>query len=191
MKTLFLTCLFCFLAFSGYSEKRICLNAIYLCLEGSQEPQERDAIKQRVQAHRIAFFTERLALTPAEAERFWPLYNTYRNEHERLTAEFVQQTRRRRGNSGQSEFDVSNLSDAEARRLVNDRAKKIDLERKFHNDLTRLFSPQRVLAFYDAERSFQRELINTRNQVGGRVIIMGTDVRSREGRERGGQNNNP
>ena len=191
MKTLFLTCLFCFLAFSGYSEKRICLNAIYLCLEGSQEPQERDAIKQRVQAHRIAFFTERLALTPAEAERFWPLYNTYRNEHERLTAEFVQQTRRRRGNSGQSEFDVSNLSDAEARRLVNDRAKKIDLERKFHNDLTRLFSPQRVLAFYDAERSFQRELINTRNQEGGRVIIMGTDVRSREGRERGGQNNNP
>jgi len=190
MKTSFLICLFCFLAFSGYSEKRTCLNAINFCLEEAlQEPQEREAIKQRVQAHRIAFFTERLALTPAEAERFWPLYNTYRNEHERLTSEFVQKTRRRRGNNESYVFDVSNMSDAEARKLVNDRAKLIDLDRKFHNDLTKLFSPQRVLAFYDAERSFQRELINTRNQEGGRVIIMGTDIRGREGRERRGPNN--
>jgi len=190
MKTSFFICLFSLLAFFGYSENRICLNAIDLCLEKAPQ-EEREAVKQRVQAHRVAFFTERLALTPAEAERFWPLYNTYRNEHERLTTEFIQKTRRRRGNSGQSEFDVSNLTDAEARKLVNDRAKKIDLEKKFHNDLTKLFSPQRVLAFYDAERSFQRELINTRNHEGARVVIMGTNTtRGRETHERRPQNNN-
>jgi len=187
MKTSFLICLFSFLAFFGYAEKRSGINAKDLCLE--QSPQEREDLKQKIQAHRVAFFTEKLALTPAEAEKFWPLFNTYQNERDRLTSEFVQKTRRRRGSNEPYVFDVSNLSDAEARKLVNDRAKLIDLERKFHNDLTKLFSPQRVLAFYDAERSFQRELINTRHQGEGRAIIIGTDVRSREGRERRGPNN--
>ena len=162
MKISIFICLFSFLAFSGYSEKHTCMKYTEVCLQ--DPPQDRDALKQRVQAHRVAFFTEKLTLTPAEAERFWPLYNTYHNERDKLTSEFVQKTRQRRGSGGESEFDVSNLSDAEARKLVNDRAKIIELDRKFHNDLTRFFSPQRVLMFYDAERSFQRELINIRNQ---------------------------
>jgi hypothetical protein len=30
---------------------------------------------------KIAFFTKRLNLTPGETEKFWPLYNEYRNEN--------------------------------------------------------------------------------------------------------------
>ena len=34
--------------------------------------------KEKLKAHKIAFITDRLQLTPAEAEKFWPVYN----EHE-------------------------------------------------------------------------------------------------------------
>jgi len=32
---------------------------------------------EKLTAYKIAFFTQRLNLTPAEAEKFWPLYNDY------------------------------------------------------------------------------------------------------------------
>ena len=31
--------------------------------------------KEKLKAHKIAYITERLQLTPAEAEKFWPVYN--------------------------------------------------------------------------------------------------------------------
>lgn len=37
--------------------------------------QERKAEREAVQAQKIAFITQEVGLTPAEAEKFWPLYN--------------------------------------------------------------------------------------------------------------------
>jgi Spy/CpxP family protein refolding chaperone len=41
----------------------------------------------KIQAQRVAFFTERLNLTPAEAEKFWPIYNEYDAKRAKLNAE--------------------------------------------------------------------------------------------------------
>jgi hypothetical protein len=186
MKTLLSVCLFSFFAIFGYAQKHSCPNVKEVCAEQQppqqsqeratarqQTPQEREAFRQKIQAHKIAYFTERLSLTPAEAEKFWSLYNTYQDEREKLLNEFVQKTRVKKGSG--SEFDVSKLSDAEARKLVNDRALVIGLERKFHHDLCKLFSdPKRVLTFYDTERGFQRVLIDQHSTVGASVVVGGS-----------------
>ncbi len=44
--------------------------------QGRQERSHQD-MKEMVQAKKIAFFTEYLDLTPSEAEKFWPLYNSF------------------------------------------------------------------------------------------------------------------
>jgi hypothetical protein len=162
MKPAFFICLFSFLAFFGYSETHI--NATD---SPKDTPHERQAFRQRMQTQRVAYFTEKMSLTPAEAEKFWPIYNNYYNERENLRNEFIQKTHKKNDSGERSEFDVSNLSDADAKKLVANEAKRIEMELKLHNELTNLFSPQRVLAFYDAERSFQRELMNTRNRRDG------------------------
>ena len=41
----------------------------------------------KIQAQRVAFFTERLNLKPAEAEKFWPVYNEYDAKRAKLNAE--------------------------------------------------------------------------------------------------------
>jgi len=41
----------------------------------------------KIQAQRVAFFTEKLNLTPAEAEKFWPVYNEYDAKRAKLNAE--------------------------------------------------------------------------------------------------------
>jgi hypothetical protein len=35
--------------------------------------------QEKIQALKIAFITQKLKLTPAEAEKFWPVYNQYNN----------------------------------------------------------------------------------------------------------------
>ena len=49
--------------------------------------QDNDDNINKIQAQRAAFFTERLSLTPAEAEKFWPVYNEYDAKRARLNAE--------------------------------------------------------------------------------------------------------
>jgi hypothetical protein len=159
MKTFLFTCLLSCLAFFGYAETQANVTDSL-----KENPRERQTFRQRMHAQRVAFFTERMGLTPAEAERFWPLYNRYHNEREKLLNEFLQKTHVKRDSVERGEFDISKLSDADARRLVANEGRRIELERKFHQDLTKIFPPQRVLAFYDAERSFQRELMQTRHR---------------------------
>jgi hypothetical protein len=37
---------------------------------------------EKIQTLKIAFITQKLQLTPDEAEKFWPIYNQYDNEME-------------------------------------------------------------------------------------------------------------
>ena len=41
--------------------------------------QDRDSWRERIRSERVAFITEELSLTPAEAEKFWPVYNEFRD----------------------------------------------------------------------------------------------------------------
>ena len=40
--------------------------------------------QEKMEAFKIAFFTEKLQLTPDESKVFWPLYNQFENEREAL-----------------------------------------------------------------------------------------------------------
>ena len=130
-------------------------------LTEAERQQDREAFRQKVQAHKVAYFTDKLSLTPEEAQKFWPIYNAYFSQREQLMNIFIQTTHC--CDCRQIDtciFDISRLTDVEIRKLVDDRAKLIDLDKKFLNDLRAMFSPQRVLIYYNTEREFQRELID-------------------------------
>ena len=42
---------------------------------------------EKLTAYKIAFFTKNLDLTPAEAEKFWPVYNDYSARKSKLQAD--------------------------------------------------------------------------------------------------------
>ena len=49
------------------------------------DPDERS---EKVQAIRVAVFTQVLDLTPEEAQNFWPLYNAFLDQRESLQKQF-------------------------------------------------------------------------------------------------------
>lgn len=50
------------------------LNISYFCYA------QGEARRNKIEAIQIAYLTKELALTPDEAEKFWPVYNEYRGE---------------------------------------------------------------------------------------------------------------
>ena len=53
----------------------ILLNINYFCYVQAQE-----ANSKRIDSLQVAYFTEKLILTPEESTEFWPIYNNYKNE---------------------------------------------------------------------------------------------------------------
>lgn len=65
----------------------LALISIGLANNGNAQDNNDNINISKIQAQRVAFFTEQLNLTPAEAEKFWPVYNEYDVKRAKLTSE--------------------------------------------------------------------------------------------------------
>ncbi len=118
----------------------------------SQEEDDNRDRWERYRAEKVSFLTNKLDLTPEEAEKFWPVYN----EMEKERGE-VQRERRR------LERDVleatENLSDKEIIKLTRDFAgnmeKECHLGTKYNEQFLKILPPQKVLTLYKAENEFR------------------------------------
>ena len=59
-------------------------------LQGTAQPHQRkQEHREKIRAHKIGFLTEKLDLSPEEAQKFWPLYNELEAERQSLQEEFI------------------------------------------------------------------------------------------------------
>lgn len=109
-----------------------------------------DARLERVQAQRIAYITNRLQLSPTEAAKFWPLFNEYERER--------RQMRRQR-----SAKPVAELSEAEARRLIEDELERetrlLALRKRYYEQFLRVLPARKIALLPVADREFKRDLL--------------------------------
>ncbi len=57
--------------------KQINITCVFLITGFIAMAQPRTEDRQKIEAMKVAFITEQLSLTPAEAEKFWPVYNQF------------------------------------------------------------------------------------------------------------------
>src|SRR5665647_2408453 len=68
--------------------------------------------RQRIDAQKVAFFTDQLQLTPDEARIFWPIYNQYNTQKEELNQDFMRGNQKYINNADAvSDKDASDLAD--------------------------------------------------------------------------------
>jgi hypothetical protein len=90
---------------------------------------------EKIQELKIAFITQKLQLTSAEAEKFWPVYNSYDNEIKQLRA-------------SNKNGDV----------LENEQ-KLLDIRKKYKPSFEQILGAQRANEVYNAEREYRNVLI--------------------------------
>lgn len=112
--------------------------------------------REKVEAMKIGFLTERLELSPEEAQVFWPVYNQYQDELEK-----VRLTRKDYISAARKGMD--DLSDKEIEKLVDSelafRQSELDLQKKYHGQFKKVLPIKKVAKLYRAEEDFKRKLL--------------------------------
>lgn len=121
-----------------------------------EEPVIKDPkAQEKIKAARIAFITERLGLTPDEAEKFWPVYREFSLKREGLR----QQYRDNRKNPDPNKTVEQNEKDALDLGL-NLKQNELDLEKEYSGKLLNVVPAQKVMALRKAENDFRKILID-------------------------------
>lgn len=112
-------------------------------------------MRERIKAQKVAFITERIELTPKEAQKFWPIYNAYEEQLEPL--------RRNGFKAIIKALRDGTLSDSEAQKALdnhlNFEAKKLEAKRQLITDLKGVISPQKIIRLKIAEDAFNKKLL--------------------------------
>lgn len=111
---------------------------------------------QRVRAMKVAFITERMNLTPEEAEKFWPLQKAFEAEQRKIRENF------------QPERDLSSLSEAEIERQLNNIFEMEEqitrLKKEYFAKFKRVLPVRKLALYYRAETEFNKGLIRSLQQ---------------------------
>lgn len=122
-----------------------------------QEKTDKQDLKaqEKIKAARIAFITERLGLTPDEAEKFWPVYREFSLKRQELRKQFKEQRKNPDPNKTieQNEKDALDLG-------LKLKQQELDLEKEYSGKLLKAVPAQKVMALRKAEDDFRRLLID-------------------------------
>ena len=111
------------------------------------QPERRE---ERIKAYRVAVFTEKLNLSPEEAQSFWPIYNEYTDKRDALIDQF------------KPGKPVSDMSEAEMEtqlaRYFERQQKEIDLEKEMVVKMRKFLPLKKVVRIPQAERDFREAI---------------------------------
>jgi hypothetical protein len=85
----------------------------------------------KLEAYRIAYFTNRLKLTPEEAQRFWPIFNKY-----------------------ESEIRTNRIQSRQATEIEREE-KEIQIRKKYFEQFTQVLNKDRADRVFKVDREFR------------------------------------
>lgn len=108
--------------------------------------------REKYESARVAFITNRLELKSDQAEKFWPIFNKYNEDKEKLM----------RGMSAIYKESDGDVSEAKAKELINKRftiqKEMLDLDREFMDKVTSVLSHTQALKLGGVNRDFARQI---------------------------------
>jgi Spy/CpxP family protein refolding chaperone len=114
--------------------------------------------KEQINALKVAFITNNLSLTSAEAERFWPIYNTFEEKQFDL--------KRQKSisyNKKMVDETLDKMSDKEALAVLTQMEAIEDelfqLRKKLIINLKSILSPVKIIKLKKAEEEFNKKLL--------------------------------
>lgn len=114
---------------------------------------------EEIESLKIAYFTQKLDLSPDEAKVFWPIYNEMQREQMALRKERMQKMI-----SFRKVTEIDNLTDAQVQSLITSeldfRQRDLNLEKKYYNKFKSSLPIKIVGKYFRAQESFKRELLN-------------------------------
>lgn len=108
------------------------------------QPQGNPDTKEKIRAAHAAYITERLELTPGEAEKFWPVYREYAEKRRGLRRQ-LRETRRDEANEEKLlELDLKIQQD------------ELDLGKEYSQKFQKIIPAEKLIKLRQAEADFRK-----------------------------------
>ena len=104
---------------------------------------------------KIAFITNKLELSPEEAQKFWPVYNKFENKFRELRDELRPQRRKELNEEESADLIVSFL-------LIQQ--EELDLQKQMYSELEGIISASQMVKLHFAEKKFKQKLLERMNK---------------------------
>ena len=112
---------------------------------------------ERLESQKIAYITSKLDLTVEEAEKFWPIYNKYQDQHRELRNEsraMIEDARK----------SDETVTEDEAKEIVMKglemEAQELELKRSFVNEASTVISMKKIARLQVIEREYKRSMLD-------------------------------
>lgn len=110
--------------------------------------------QDKIESARIALITERLNLSPEEAQKFWPLYNEYSQERRALQQEYLK---------AREQFRAGKMTEEQSEKLLEIglklKERELQLDRKYTERMNTVISNRQLIALRQAEIDFRKILL--------------------------------
>ncbi len=110
----------------------------------------------QIQALKVSFITQKVDLSPQQAQEFWPIYNQMSAEIEALRAK-----RKSAFKAGQQQ--LKSQSDEQIEALIQlkfqTEEKELIIRKAYHNKFKAVLEMHQIAELYIAEKEFKRHLI--------------------------------
>ncbi|WP_214113028.1 sensor of ECF-type sigma factor [Aequorivita echinoideorum] len=111
---------------------------------------------EKIQAFKAAFITERMGFTPAEAEKFWPIYNVYEEKFHDLRKKNKDiLLKLKKGTDALTDAEANDLIDKD----LNLNSERATLEMKRVAALRKVLNPKKIIVLKKVEEDFKKELL--------------------------------
>ena len=133
--------------------KRILITALSLFLTLSVFCQKNNSA-EKIRRAKIALITERLDLSPAQAEKFWPIYNEYSKKQREVRKPF---------DDARRNYEPKNATEEDNQRLLQlgmkTKEQGLQLEKNYSNRMLEVINNRQMLSLRKAENDFKSMII--------------------------------
>ncbi len=134
----------------------VILTAIVFSITVKAQEKTGEDFRSKIEAQRVAFYTQRMNITPSEAQQFWPVYNEYLEKKNKLATEKRKLTSFFMQNSAtMTENDVDVTINKYSQIFKSEELLFEDYNKRFR----KILPAQKVMKLYVAEIEFRTWLL--------------------------------
>ncbi len=127
---------------------------LLICFLWAGATMAQTTVNEKIEARKIALITQKLELTPEQAERFWPIYNEFSQKRREILRDF---------NQARQGFDPQSATEEETRRMVDMglrvKEQRLNLERDYSERMRQVITDRQLLNLRRAEEDFKQMLL--------------------------------
>jgi hypothetical protein len=135
--------------------KNLLLISLLLLLTGTVSAQSDQEKADRMECYKIAFITERLSLTPKEAEVFWPVYNEFSDQMKKI--------RSKDRDRGKAYKEKATPTEQESEKFMTEhlafKQQELELTKRYIAEFRKVLPASKVGKLITLEQDFKMDLL--------------------------------